>query len=583
MLVGYLDRERLVVRLAVRQRLHRRRAVGQRVGPLARRVHDDRAVGAARRPGDGPRQGRVVVDIRGRQLAAGRQLLRGVFLDHARLGTLGEGDLWRIVRARDGELDRRRVRIAIGIGDFIVEGDGRRLSLRQAVEVLARVVREGTIGVESERAGGWRVEGGDVPHQVGDLVIVGDVAGYEAVLRRAGGRIVDGRDRIVRRVEVHAIDGDFELLEVLHLEVEGAELVVTIVTGGQHRRVLSNLGLNVVPHPLLASELEPQSVRPGPAFVLVLGADIRADVVDQEVGALLALDLVVTGATRQDVVPRLALDLVIAVAAEHGVGALAGVDVILAGARVKEVIARPELDVVVAVAGVHDVGALARVDVVVAIAGVEDVVPRAQLDLVLAVARVHRVVTLAGVDVVLAATRLEVVVSRAQLDLVVAVSGGHGVVALAGVDVILAAARVDEVVPRAAVELVVAVSADQMIVALLALQIVLAITAIEDVVPRAAPQLVLATASQQNVVVLLALQLVIAGAAIQGVVPRTAFDLVVVAGAEEEVIPRLPVDLVVLRGALNDVVAGGSVQLVRHGDGSRRWVRCSQGRRLSSP
>ena len=73
MLIRHLDGELLTVRVAGTQRL--RRGVVQRVRPLTRGlVHRDGAVGAGRGARDAPGQRRIGINVRGRQLAAGRQL-----------------------------------------------------------------------------------------------------------------------------------------------------------------------------------------------------------------------------------------------------------------------------------------------------------------------------------------------------------------------------------------------------------------------------------------------------------------------------------------------------------------------------
>ena len=102
--------------LACGQRLDVAGAIAERVGPLARRIHRQRAVSAGSAALDRPGLGRAMIDVARRELA-GRAKGR-VFLDRARKRCRAVGDHRRVIGAADRKRNGLRRRCAVSVGHY---------------------------------------------------------------------------------------------------------------------------------------------------------------------------------------------------------------------------------------------------------------------------------------------------------------------------------------------------------------------------------------------------------------------------------------------------------------------------------
>ena len=136
-----------------------------------------------------------------------------------------------VIGAGDGNRGSRLCRVAIRIGHFVDEIDITGLANGQIFKFAVRVEAEAAV----RRAGRALGEhehpcrrAGDQPHRIGEVryIVIAQDRGEDrrSVVLVHGGGIVDRRDGIVRRVQLHAIDEDAQFLEFTDRKIEGREL-----------------------------------------------------------------------------------------------------------------------------------------------------------------------------------------------------------------------------------------------------------------------------------------------------------------------------------------------------------------------
>ena len=210
------------------------------------------------------------------------------------------------------------------------------------------------------------------------------------------GRRTDVTQRAAGLVPVLVDDRVAAVAGAIAVDVVAAAAPKQVVARAADQRVVARRLVDRRPADPAAAE---QGVIAGPA-----GEQVAATAAVDIVVAVVAEHRIVTGAGPDGVVARPALDQVVAGTAEHGIGALIGV---------------------------HDVVARARIDVVVARADGNRILTRAACDRVRARAGNHRIVAVAAVDPVVAVRRVDHIAAGTAADRVGTVARRDRVVAIA--------------------------------------------------------------------------------------------------------------------------------------------------------
>ncbi len=306
----------------------------------------------------------------------------GVFVG---AGTVHIGDR-AVVGAGDSYRRRRGAGIAIRIGDRVFEGVDRRLTLCQRIKTRIGRIGECPVRVEDDGAQRRTAGQGDilyiVGHFVGAVTVVGEDIAADGVVFVNGKTVVYGRHRFIGGIRFDAIDRYAKSFPVADRQSKSRKLKRDVVgfTGvlvdviNEELAVSGEIVLEYGVEPLVQGHLDQQRIRAGAAVVDVCCTDVFGNVVDGEIVAGSAFDVIAAGATINDIIARSGIDRVIAGAAIDGIVPRPGDQLVVAGAAVQRIVTAAADEFVVAVAAAQRVVAGTADEFVVAVTATQRIV-----------------------------------------------------------------------------------------------------------------------------------------------------------------------------------------------------------------